>query len=610
MARRPQDRYATAKQLANDMEAWLADEQVSAFREPLLARSRRWMRRHPAVVSATAASILLTVVGLGGFSSVLASKNEQLAESNTQLSNSLDREETARRLAEDNERRALAGEALARTNQQRAIAGENLAKSNAAEAARNALEATRQRDAAEASQQLAEQNAESARKQSQLALDTLNQVIFDVQRSLTNLPGGGTVRRAILSSVLEQLEQVSTQYVAQSAVDRNTMAALMELGDVILSVGNVWHVSSEPGNADDPAETVPRATSALATVRRLYERARAIAQQLAAARPTDTQAQRDLSVSLSNLGDLALTQGDLGEARRLFGESFDISQRLAESDTDNAAWQRGLSVSLEKLGDLALTQGDLGEARRLFGESLDIRQRLAESDPDNAAWQRDLMVSHYKLGGLHQTAQEFDRAIEQYRLGVAVLERLIEQKKLVEASRRELAILRRKVQQCELTLMAIGDWENVLAQPAADLPLLLTTRCTELAKQKRSADVAQAAAKLQELAASAEKGNDNEQQRRMLYNAACGYGQCAKLSAGWDGKSPASGDQNPEAVELSAEQQAERERFTTIALTALKAALDAGFDNFEHLQQDADLAALREHPDFKTLLPGDDSAKR
>ena len=257
-----------------------------------------------------------------------------------------------------------------------------------------------------------------------------------------------------------------------------------------------------------------------------------------------------------------------------------------------------------------MTQGDLGEARRLFGESLDIRQRLAESDPDNAAWQRDLMVSHYKLGGLHQTAQEFDRAIEQYRLGVAVLERLIEQKKLVEASRRELAILRRKVQQCELTLMAIGDWENVLAQPAADLPLLLTTRCTELAKQKRSADVAQAAAKLQELAASAEKGNDNEQQRRMLYNAACGYGQCAKLSAGWDGKSPASGDQNPEAVELSAEQQAERERFTTLALTALKAALDAGFDNFEHLQQDADLAALREHPDFKTLLPGDDSAKR
>ena len=52
------------------------------------------------------------------------------------------------------------------------------------------------------------------------------------------------------------------------------------------------------------------------------------------------------------------------------------------------------------------------------------------------------------------------------------------------------------------------------------------------------------------------------------------------------------------------------ERFTTLALTALKAAIDAGYDNFEHLQQDADLAALREHPDFKTLLPGDDSAKR
>ena len=213
------------------------------------------------------------------------------------------------------------------------------------------------------------------------------------------------------------------------------------------------------------------------------------------------------------------------------------------------------------------------------------------------------MVSHYKLGGLHQTAQEFDQAIEQYRLGVAVLERLIEQKKLVEASRRELAILRRKVQQCELTLMAIGDWENVLAQPAADLPLLLTTRCTELAKQKRSADVALAAAKLQELAATAEKGKDTEQQRGLLYNAACGYGLCAKLSAGWDGKSPDAGDESPEAAELTAEQQAERERFTALALTALKAALAAGYDNFDHMQQDTDLAALHELPEFKALLP-------
>ena len=44
MAAEPGDRYATPRALADDVERWLADEPVSAFREGLrlrLARSRR-----------------------------------------------------------------------------------------------------------------------------------------------------------------------------------------------------------------------------------------------------------------------------------------------------------------------------------------------------------------------------------------------------------------------------------------------------------------------------------------------------------------------------------------------------------------------------------------
>ena len=39
MATRPEDRYATALELAADVKRWLADEPVTAWREPLaLAR--------------------------------------------------------------------------------------------------------------------------------------------------------------------------------------------------------------------------------------------------------------------------------------------------------------------------------------------------------------------------------------------------------------------------------------------------------------------------------------------------------------------------------------------------------------------------------------------
>ena len=41
MALRPADRYGTARALAEDIESWLADEPVSAWREPWLIRARR-----------------------------------------------------------------------------------------------------------------------------------------------------------------------------------------------------------------------------------------------------------------------------------------------------------------------------------------------------------------------------------------------------------------------------------------------------------------------------------------------------------------------------------------------------------------------------------------
>ena len=46
MAHRPEDRYATAAALAEDLERWAADEPVTAWREPVGRRIRRWARRH------------------------------------------------------------------------------------------------------------------------------------------------------------------------------------------------------------------------------------------------------------------------------------------------------------------------------------------------------------------------------------------------------------------------------------------------------------------------------------------------------------------------------------------------------------------------------------
>jgi WD40 repeat protein/tRNA A-37 threonylcarbamoyl transferase component Bud32 len=52
MALRPEDRYRTASDLASDVQRWLADQPVAAWREPLSQRVARWSRRHRAWVRA------------------------------------------------------------------------------------------------------------------------------------------------------------------------------------------------------------------------------------------------------------------------------------------------------------------------------------------------------------------------------------------------------------------------------------------------------------------------------------------------------------------------------------------------------------------------------
>jgi serine/threonine-protein kinase len=64
IALRPPDRYASPRLLAEDVERWMADEPVSAWREPWAVRARRWMRRRRTAVTAAGVLLVATVIGL------------------------------------------------------------------------------------------------------------------------------------------------------------------------------------------------------------------------------------------------------------------------------------------------------------------------------------------------------------------------------------------------------------------------------------------------------------------------------------------------------------------------------------------------------------------
>ena len=75
MALRPEERYASPRLLAEDVERWMADEPVTAWDEPLPRRIRRWGRRHRTAVTAATAAML---VALAGTTTVLAVQAREL----------------------------------------------------------------------------------------------------------------------------------------------------------------------------------------------------------------------------------------------------------------------------------------------------------------------------------------------------------------------------------------------------------------------------------------------------------------------------------------------------------------------------------------------------
>ncbi len=85
MAALPEDRYQSAQDLADDVSRFLADEPVLAYPDPPAVRLKRWVRRHQAIASTTAALVLASTLGLIIFLTILQGKQRQLEETNDRL---------------------------------------------------------------------------------------------------------------------------------------------------------------------------------------------------------------------------------------------------------------------------------------------------------------------------------------------------------------------------------------------------------------------------------------------------------------------------------------------------------------------------------------------
>jgi formylglycine-generating enzyme required for sulfatase activity/WD40 repeat protein len=81
----PGDRYASARELAEDIKRYVSDEPVHAYQESGLEKSRRWIRKNRSLVGAAMVMLLLLTMVSIGFSFVKLEHSQELAKRNQEL---------------------------------------------------------------------------------------------------------------------------------------------------------------------------------------------------------------------------------------------------------------------------------------------------------------------------------------------------------------------------------------------------------------------------------------------------------------------------------------------------------------------------------------------
>jgi WD40 repeat protein/serine/threonine protein kinase len=86
------ERYASAQELADDLQRYLEDRPIHARRPTLRQRATKWARRHKTVVRAALVVLLLTVVGLAVSTAFIWRAKEDLNRANADLTQAFERE--------------------------------------------------------------------------------------------------------------------------------------------------------------------------------------------------------------------------------------------------------------------------------------------------------------------------------------------------------------------------------------------------------------------------------------------------------------------------------------------------------------------------------------
>jgi serine/threonine-protein kinase len=394
--------------MADDLDRWMADEPVTAWREPWTLRLLRWLTRHHTGVTGAAAAVLAGVMGLSAVLAVQASANARLSQSlkrETSANNELKRSKAAVQARYD-----LAVEAVKSFHT--GVSEDFLLKEERFKQHRDRLletasdfygklgallgkemDSSSRRALAQSNFELAELTRKIGHPEAALAE---HQAVLEARELLAAEPGADTGRKADIGRSL-----TAVAYLLRSTGKADEALATYRRSETLLA----GLTGSEAARAALAAcrtrmanllMDVGQSAEALA----VCKLARADQEALAAVPGASNDTRRHLSATTNKFGILVWDMGKPAEAEPQFRAALEIQRKLVDENPAVTEFRESPATSQLRLGNVLWETGNLAVAEAEHRTALALYQKLADENPAVTLFRRDVANSREWLGGM------------------------------------------------------------------------------------------------------------------------------------------------------------------------------------------------------------------
>jgi serine/threonine-protein kinase len=648
MALRPEDRYASGLELAADLEHWLAEEPVTAYREPAAVRLGRWARRHRAMVTGAAALLVTAVIALAAGMVVVNDERRRTED---------ERDQKEQALKAESRRRQQARDALDAMSSQ--VIEDWLAKQKELSPEHKAF----LQKALASYEEFARDTGEAEKSRAGVAAAFLR--VGEIRRKL----GQGKAAEAAYRRCLALYQQLAADFPHRPYYRQDLASTQSNLGKLLSDTGRPKKAESafraaiglrKQLVADFPKQAdfrygLAASYNSLAIVlwqlgrpkgaEAAYRAALRLDTQLAAEFPRRLDLRLAAAQGQNNLGMLLKNTGRLKEAEAAYRAALALKKQAAADFGHGPDFRLAYAQSQNNLGVLLLETGRLEEAEAAYRAALALKKQLANEFPNRPDFRLEAAQGENNLGNLLFHSKRPKEAEAAYRAALAVFKQLAAEfptrpdyRRAAAISHMTLGILlcnTGRLNEAEapyraaLVLQerlardfpAVPDYQKDLANTLDGFGVLAIT-------QRRYADgyarLAQALPPIQK----ALRANPRHPVYRAVFRdirlalaeARLGMGQHAAATAAAEemlriGYDPVNDPYSAACIvvrcialaqkdaKLADDKRRDRVRgYTERAMALLRQAVAKGYRDAAHLKRDKDLDPIRSRPDFQKLL--------